>query len=149
MQATQTKTIDGIKFEVTQLPAMRALKVLHRLGKVVSPALSKAITGLGGGAGAQELDLSQLGPALESFFASCEVSDMEYFVHELLHPASADGVPLERTLDVKLQGKVWTLLKALVFAVEVNFGNFSEALPGAVAKLQAAKAGTPSGLKTT
>lgn len=137
MIENNTRTIDGIVFVVTQLPAIKALHVFHRLGKVVSPSLAKASAALQPGAALEKVNLADLGGALESFFSSCTPADLDYFVKELLYATTADGAPLLQVLDVKLQGKVLTLLKLLVFAVEVNYADFFGPVRGLVARAQA------------
>ncbi len=141
------RTIDDIQFVVTQLPALKALHVFHRLGKVVSPSLAKASAALKPGGGIDRVNLADLSGALESFFQSCSTDDLDYFVKELLYATTADNVPLKDTLNVKLQGKVFTLLKLLVFAVEVNYADFFGPLRGLVAQAQAATASTGSTLR--
>jgi len=122
----QERTIDGIAFKVSQLPATRAFHVLHRLGKVVSPALSKAASALSPGAGLEGINLSDLASALETFFTSCTTTDLDYFIEQLLFNAVADDALLKPVFEVKLQGKMGTLLQLLYFAVEVNFSDFSD-----------------------
>jgi hypothetical protein len=140
---TQEKEIGGHTFEVSQLPARKALKTLNRLGKVFGPAIAQALAAFGGNGGEVDLsrlDVGKLGGAIEALFGNLDDKDLDFFVDTFFESATIDGRPLLKQLDVALQGKIDTLLKLLVFAVEVNYGNFTGALAGLVQRAPKAKA---------
>src|SRR4029077_4459958 len=66
MLEPQTREIDGLSLTVTQLPAMRALKLLHKILKAVAPAGAKAASG--GSLSLKTLSLNSLADAAELLF---------------------------------------------------------------------------------
>ena len=46
----------------------------------------------------------------------------------MLGPATVDNAPLEKQFEVHFQGQILHLFKVLVFAIEVNFGDFFDVL---------------------
>ncbi len=142
---SKTETIDGHTFEVTQLTAKRAVKLVLRLGKMAGPSLMSVLQAALQGSGAavkqgrpsvagvmtalQGLDVNSLGPALESFFDRVSEQDLDYLQSELLVTATMDGAPLWPQYDVALQGQLGTIFKLLWFALRVQFENFSAGRP--------------------
>lgn len=138
---SKTERIDEHVFEVTQLTAKRAVRLVLRLGKMAGPSLMGIIQAALQGSGAaslkggssvkgalaalEGLDVSKLGPALEGFFDRVSDADMDYLQKELLETAIMDGAPLWPQYDVALQGQLGTVFKLLWFALRVQFENFS------------------------
>ena len=125
MVKTETREIDGLTFEVTQLPFMRQGKVFARLAAAFGPALAKMADG--------GLD-RELGSALEVLFARLTESEFDYLVKALLETAYVrDGdrrICVGQNPDAVLSGRNMTGLKLLKFAVEVNWQDFFGALTG-------------------
>lgn len=131
MVETKTRSIDGMTFGVTQLPAIRGLRLFNRLGRVLAPALARAAGSQAGG----EVDLGGLAGALDLLFSKLSDDELEGITRELLWNATVEGRPLLQEMDATLGGKVGTLLKLVGFAVEVNYGGFFAALRGLVPAL--------------
>lgn len=124
MVKTDTRTIDGSVYVVTQLPAMRAFKTLNRLGRTIGPAVAKLM-----GAGStdfMELDAAFLGSAVEALFERLSDDDLQAITEALLYNTTVDKAPLN--FDLEFAGRMDTLLKVLKFAFEVNYGSFFDGL---------------------
>lgn len=143
----QGKVIDGITFTVQQLPGFKATRVLHRLGRAVGPAFGAAIAGIGAAiAGTEQkkladlkladlnVDLGKIGGGVEAMieklFAHLSESDLEALTRDLLEtttfvdPETGKEGLVIRHYDSIFQGRAFTALKLLAFAVEVNYGGF-------------------------
>lgn len=136
MQATQEKVIGGRTVAITQLPARRALKTLHRILKAIAPAAAQAV---GAGATLGELKdiagakIGGLGNAVETLFDRLSEQEFDDLVAVLLSSATLDGRPLMPQLDLAFQGRVLELLQVVKFAIEVNYADFFDALRGRLA----------------
>lgn len=115
-QATEERTIDGVRVTLTQLPAMRALKLLPRLGKILAPVLGHLNT--------------DVAAALPLLFDRLTGEELEDITKELLSTALADGKPLLQVMDLVFQGRPETVLKVLKFALEANYRGFFSGLAG-------------------
>jgi len=148
MREAQTREIDGIPFTVQQLPAMRAAKLSHRLGSVVGPAIAK----IAAGAAKDELDLSQLGDAVQILFDRLPEKEFEALIKELLETAqvtiNGQTAPLMPAFDAVFTGKISTLFKVLKFSLEVNFADFFDAAAPLIRKAQTFGASRSSSLNT-
>jgi hypothetical protein len=147
MLESKSKEIDGHTYEVTQLGAMRGLRLLTRIGAAVGPALAKfagaADTGLG-------FDVGAAGDALVALFTKLDEKEIEHFVREMLFGGGLkkDGTPVtDKTFELVMAGQAFAVLKLLVFAFEVNYGDFSDAVRGMLPG--AATAASPSPASTT
>lgn len=145
MLEPSNRDIDGFKIQISPLPCTKALEVLHRLGQSLSPSVAAMLGLLQGG---QQIDLAsvdiaELGGALVAFFRGCSWPDLKYFIDNLLQPALCNDQPLLRTMDITFQAKTMSLLKVLVFAIEVNYSDFFDVARGALAQ-QAATPKTDS-----
>jgi hypothetical protein len=146
MLEPSTKNIDGLTIVISPLPARQGLRVLHRLGKSISPSVSRMI---GLARGGMEIDLSELdvvslSQALSNFFETCSEKDLDYFIDQLLDAAIVNNQRLLDVVNTVFQAKVLTLLKVLVFAVEVNYQDFFGGLRDQFAKQQAKKPASTS-----
>lgn len=144
MIQTRAQTIDGHVFEVTQLPAKRAVRLTVRLAKMAGPVLMPLLKlALGaqtkdgskpGAAGAMatllSMDTDSLGPAVSGFFERCTEQDLDFLQAELLSSATIDGAPLWPQYDMALGGELLTIFKLLWFAMQVQFQNFSQGQSG-------------------
>src|SRR5258708_2424843 len=133
MQVQQERDIDGFKFTVQQLTAMKSLRMLNRLGRIVGPALGKA----GGAAqgGFENLNVKDLGDAVGTLFERLSDDELESITRELLSGATVtmsngqNGLLMPQ-FDLVLQGRPETILKLLKFALEVNYQNFFRGFAG-------------------
>lgn len=135
----QTREIDGFKIELSPLPARPSLSVWYRLAKSVSPSMAQAVGVLQAGE-LLGLDIGDLAGSLTSFFANCSEQDLFFFVDTLLEPCLVNGAPFKSTMNLAFQGKIFSLLKLLVFAVEVNYADFLAPIKAALARAAVAQA---------
>ncbi len=129
MVETKFKEIDGARYGVSQLPAMRGLRMFNRLTRVLGPALTKAAAADG---------LGSLPDALLLLTEKLSDDELEAITRELLYNATQNEAPLMSLFDTLMAGKTGTVLKLLAFAVEVNYASFFDALRSAVGKRLAA-----------
>jgi hypothetical protein len=133
---TQERTIDGMRFTVGQLPAMRAMKLLNRITRIAAPAVARAAAALKSGQDLASMDLGSLGGAVESLFLKLPDDELEGITRELFstvlyhNEANGQAAPLMEVFDAVMMGRMPTVLKLLGFAFEVNYGNFFDALRG-------------------
>lgn len=104
---------------------MRSMKLMHKLARVLGPAMVKAA---GAGGNLASLDISTFGDAAQAAFDRFSADDLETLIKELFETGtmSLDGntVPIMPVFNDALAGKPGTILKALQFALEVNFKDF-------------------------
>lgn len=120
-----------VQIEVQQLDAMRSLRLLHRLTKIVAPAVAR----LGGGKSLMEMDVGALGGAADALFANFSEQDLEEITKTLLSDAvaRADGKELPcypLGFGLAFDGRPDLILKALMFALELNYGPLFESARG-------------------
>jgi hypothetical protein len=134
MKLTQTKVIDGVEITVQQLPPRRATRLLIKIAGYIAPALGEVAPSLKGGlAGA---DVSALGVAVGRLAKDLGPDEFDALTNEILEQswATVGGKRQEllRVIDAVFQGKPFGIFQSVVFALEVNYGNFSDALRGAL-----------------
>ncbi len=125
MLVSKTTEIQGASYEVTQLGAMRGLKLLTRIGAAVGPAMAQLAR-----AGEEGFDIGVAGEALQKLFQKLNEAEIEHFVTEMLFGGALkrNGAPMQKNMfELEMAGQAMTILKLLVFAFEVNYGDFSEA----------------------
>lgn len=144
------KEIDGMKFTVQMMPVKRAIKMLHKLARAGLPAMLKAVGESkleGESLGLADLDLSNLGEAAAMLFEKFSDADLDHCMSELLETAvvEAEGktTPVLKALDTVITNPL-TMFKAMAFALEVNYGNFSDAFRAAAGTLKLGKAAPSS-----
>lgn len=141
MQATRETVIGERTVAVTQLPARRALKTLHRILRVVLPAGAKALGdgSLGELSDAANMKLGGLGNAAETLFDRLSESELDDLIGVLLSTATLDGKPLIPQIDLAFQGRLFELLQVVKFALEVNYADFFDGFRGLLAASAAAR----------
>lgn len=135
---TDKRTIDGIEIHVTQFAAMRGFAVASKVAKVVTPVLPhlKGVT--------MQTEIADLAPAIGELFSRLDENEGQALVRDLLAGACAvrDGqqIPLntDDRINLAFEGNMMAMLRAALFAAEVNFSDFfagsatsSAALPSA------------------
>lgn len=124
----KSKEIGGVVYEVQQLPARRALRLVARLGKVVAPLLGSVSKG-----GSKALLDLDLGAALADVFEKVTPDEQDALLAELfasttiVEPSGAKA-PFWSVIDTRMQGKVLDVYLVAAFALEVNFADFFDAL---------------------
>lgn len=128
MVHTGSITLGERVYTVTQLPAMRAAKLIPRLGKMLGPTFARMLTmpGASGLAGLLKMDVGALAPAVETLFDRLTETELESLIKLMLESATVDGRPLLVRFDTEMQGRILDLFKLLKFAFEVNYTNFSQ-----------------------
>ncbi len=128
--ATHEREIDGHRYTVSQLPAMRALRLLNRFGRIAGPSLAR----MAGGEGRDDT----FAQAVQELFDRLPDDEMEAVVRELLSAALADGKELLPQFDLHFQGRMGALVQVLRFALEANYGSFFGELAAASHALRTA-----------
>ena len=125
---------DGdVELDVQQLPAMRSMRLLHRLTRALGPAFAAAAKG-GGKMSLGDLDIGNLSDAANLFFDKFSEQDLEDVTRQLLEESltSLGGkkLPTLSVLDQVYGGRPDLLLKAVAFALETNYGPLFAAARG-------------------
>jgi hypothetical protein len=130
--ATKTleTTPDAVSVTVQQLGAMQSLRLLHKLTRALAPALAKMV-GKGKGSLA-DLDLDNVAVAADLFFTHFSEQDLEDVTRQLLGEGTllthkGQTGPASVMFGTVFDGRPDLLLKAILFALEVNYRNFFNA----------------------
>lgn len=128
---TQTKRCGDFEYEVTPLPASKALQVARRLGKAVAPALTKL-----GSLDAKAVQIGALGEAFEQLFAGLSDEDIAFCnkaFAECTTIVEGEARPLlSKQFDTHFQGALDAWLEWTRFCLEVNFGPLVKGLGATV-----------------
>lgn len=146
---TDDRDIGGLKVTTTQLPPMRALNLLTRLGKVFGPMLAQ-LPDLQAGKLSNEDIAMALGVAL----GKLEDGDVSKLTRDILITTrvqvEVNGQPRileltdEQRINSAFEGKLEVLLQAMVFSLEVNFAAFFQGLlPAGASKAAVEEKGQP------
>ncbi len=141
MLTTETKTIDDLNFETTQLAVKDARAVLIRLTRVMGPALA-ALAG-DGAAKLGDLDHMTVANALAKFTSALSEDDLEYFCDKFGRASKVEVGPnmivVAGAGEQVFRGKLATMFKWLWFCIEVNYSDFISGAGAALAPLTAPK----------
>ena len=153
------KTIGDITYSVVELPAMRALLIQPLLAPIfveLAGAFAKAVQSVAKASGDDDLSMSTLlnidvdaiMPALSRAATKISPADLEHLTRQLLAGAQmqVEGkwIPLLGSdgtggaFDLKMKRRLADVWRLLVFALEVNYPDFFDALGGLGARLRAA-----------
>lgn len=121
----QSRTIDGVTYEVMPLPALVAVRVMARALKMAAPGFA-SVSSL------REAS-SAVGAVIAGGLAELDEDVLVGIAQEFAKATSAlytDGrkVPLSGALDEHFRGRVVALFEWLRFAAEVTYGPLGEAL---------------------
>lgn len=126
---SQSKTIDGVEYEVRMLPATEGQLMLTQIGRILGPAFSRAVAGEGG----IDQDISTvLASAIPALFAAAEPKEIDGILKKLAEVTLADGKPLKPIYDVHFAGKIGSLAKWAGFSLRVQYADFFDALASAL-----------------
>lgn len=132
----QIRKIDGYEIQVQPLPAFAALALFTRIGKSIGGALGPTLAALAS-AGVDKLQNVDISQHLGALFAALSPSEIEGITKALLEGAVLDPKGTPRILldvaDYEFQGQTLALLKAALFAFEVNYGDFRDLVRGMLA----------------
>lgn len=143
---TEEKTIklngEDRVLSVTQLPAMRGVKLFTRLGRLVGPSLAMLVKG----------EESKVGEAVRELFAHVNEAEIEHLIGELLFEGGrievraknedgSDGeakmMPIKGVFATEFAGDLGATAQAVAFGLQVNFGNFFSGLGALRARAEA------------
>lgn len=130
-QKTQTLRIGDHSYTVTQLPAWRATEVWYGLVSTAGPGVARILAGAFTGANSgREADMMELSAGIGALFDRLPWPTFKKLLEELLATATLDGGSTQvlSQFDTLFQGDVMGVLQLGKFAIEVNYGNFTEAL---------------------
>jgi len=145
---SKTETIDGLEFTTTQLPAMDSFNLLAKLTKLLAPILEGA-DGL-----SLDSELSELAPLLGGALSQLEDGGASKLALEVLGNTSVIvndaivGLNTAEKINAVFGGRLLTMLKAMGFALKVNYADFFDSALVQKASAEAAKA-SDSTLTTT
>lgn len=132
----QIRRIDGYEIQVQPLPAFAALALFTRIGKSIGGALGPTLAALAS-AGVDKLQNVDISQHLGALFAALSPTEIEGITKALLEGAVLDPKGTPRILldvaDYEFQGQTLVLLKAALFAFEVNYGDFRDLVRGMLA----------------
>lgn len=146
----QEKTIQGLKFQLSMLPATAALECFHGLVRVCGPGLPSLVSAIaaGGIANMSQEKLFGVGGSVFAALAKAPTPEVMALAKQLLQPCRVqqDGkwAELPGVYDVVLQGKVWAQLNLLLWAIQFNFSDFFDGMKNAAAARQGDAAKVPS-----
>lgn len=131
MLRTETRTFDDLEVTSQQLPAMRALKLLPRLARLLAPALAS----LGTGKIDLQADVSSIANVLSQALEPLDDNQVEALSRDLLADTTVvltdeTGKRRNQTLgsvaaiNSVFSGRLPAMLKAMALSVEVNFSDF-------------------------
>lgn len=120
---SETRTIGGIEITVTQLPARRALRLMTKLARAIIPVLEKGISGADDLIVAMPVIIGQLEPD-EADQLACDILSNCSAIAEVNGKRAAYTFENPTMIDAVFTGNMNALMEALVFGIEVNFGNF-------------------------
>ena len=110
--------IDGIEFEVQQLPSTASKKLFERLVRAVGPALAEG-------------DAGRIFATVFDRLSEKDSADVERILLEKAQVRIDDvWVPLGKVYELIFAGKVSTLYKLIGFALKVNYADFWMAVSG-------------------
>lgn len=135
-RATKSKEIDGTKYECTQFPIKKALRILTRLSKHLGAPLSALLKEYESEKGILDQDLAKLdvGGAIEAMMGRVGDDEVYDLFKDICSDVIAVGTPntpgvgllTDDTFDQHFKGEtgLLRLFKVVKFALEANYGNF-------------------------
>jgi len=128
-------TIDGTAFVISVLPAMKSPKAFKQLVRVAAPLMTEIAKVLGDAAVA-DLDIKDalFSGKLEGLAHKATELDDEAMLQLMLVLAehcTVDGASLKTAFDLVFTGRLDTMVRWFIEAVNVNFGSFLQNMGGA------------------
>lgn len=127
-RSIEQKTIDGIEFASQQLPALRAYRLMAKLARTLSSGKATTVFDLMGALDPDTADVF----ILEALAATTAKHD-----GKIVSLTSRDAI------NTVFDGRLEALCGVVAWALEVNFGNFSDAVAGVNQPEQAAAPAAP------
>lgn len=132
MIRSETRTIGGRDTSSTQFPAMRAIPLIVRLGKVVGPALVQLLSGdVDDIETMLKKDVSVITSAITELLFSLQPDGVTKLLRDLLQNTTVthEGVAIDLNSDTSINGvfsgaALVYLVPTVKFVLELNFGDF-------------------------
>ena len=119
MIETKEKAIGQSNYMVTQMPAMRAVRMQARLLKLLGPSFAAMVA-----SDASNPD-SCLPAAVSMLVDKLDEKTFETLVLDLMQGVRKDGVELtKQSIDLDFAGRLNDLFLVMQFVLEVNFSDF-------------------------
>jgi len=142
MGESQTKIIDGNGVYVLPLLGETAALVFYQLQKCIAPAIVQALGAIKGAAPSADkkldikkllgadLDIAALSSAIDSIHEKMTAQEWLSFLKTTLSRTTVNdrAVGDKAHFDEVFSGKILLLYKVLCFSLEVNFGDFFDAV---------------------
>lgn len=137
MIRTEKETIDGLEITVTQFAALRQAKLLARLGRTLGPTVglaARSATGENPDKLLAEVMSMDLGGVIAMVFDRLVDTELEGLITatlagtSVIHNEKKVDLSDKSSIDAVFSGRLVTLFKVMVFAIKVNFADFSEAV---------------------
>jgi hypothetical protein len=148
--ATQAETrIGDLKIAVSKLPAMRAVKLSARLGKIIGPTIAAGMPSAGvlrkvSSFADLDVNFEQVARAL---FDRLDPDELEALLRELLAATTLNGQPIMETFDLVFADQLENVIPVVKFVLGFQFGSFGRALLAAGGAVMA-QAGSPESPST-
>lgn len=146
MIETKDKIINGKEYQVTQFPAMYGLRLAVKIVKTLGPGIARLADTKGGGS-ILDMDTSNIDIAsmVDGLMSSLDDKNTPAMILELFSSTHRERVLLnEKEFDNAFAGNYVELAKALMFIIEVNYGDFF----GVLAAGQSLTGNPPSSVQT-
>lgn len=126
MIETFKKTIGNSNYEVTQLPARRALRLQIKLIRIFGSSLAKLLNLTEQSENfSLSVNMESLQEALPLLFEQTEEEELSKLIVFVLSSVRKDGVELtDSVIDMEFCGKLDELLKVFWYVIEVNYSSF-------------------------
>lgn len=130
----ETKTIKDLKFQLGMVPAMQSLEAMPRVLALVGPAISTLKDAVSGGK-VDQSKLLEVGAGIVAQLGKANPKELREVAELLLAPCQVQHegkwVNLLEVFDVLMQGRIFTVLNLLAWAVQLNYQDFFALLPDA------------------
>lgn len=150
---SETRTVNGMELRSTQLPALRAMALGAKLGKILAPSIGK-LAGL-----SLKSDVEDFLPFTGELLERLAAGELESLLKEVLAATTVTidegrGARLvalnnAEAINAVFAGKLRELLAAALFALEVNFSDFFNGAPNDSSGNGASGAAAPEGQETS
>lgn len=158
MIETREKEIDGVIYSVTQLPARRALRLKAKIIRIFGPAISQMVLTMTDpsekdiekmsedekkayqkyvpdnavdAVRIEDIKRSSIVKSMQLLASNIDDKTFDEVCSDILVGVRSNGVELTPALiDSSFAGKIVNLYLLILFALEVNFGDFFSMLPG-------------------
>lgn len=127
MISTKEKNINGHDYQVTQFGAMAGIRLAVRIVKTLGPSLAQLGNVKGGLAALMESDTSELniGLMVEQLLANLDGEGTPKLILDMFGQTQRDRVQMdERGFNDAYAANYMEMAQAIMFIVEVNFGDF-------------------------